>query len=130
MLPTRAGSRHFRGHSRPRRAVEVRYRPVDAAGEERTAMTTNIGNAGAFIVTEERLAVGTRLEVRLELPQRGPTTVRAEVIRHSGEHEETRGLGLRFTDLSGDTLMALDEYFAALADPDEGEAGDGLDDPA
>ena len=90
-------------------------------GGELSAHTKNIGVGGAFIVTAQPAKVGSFVRLVVDVPadQPGggmPIEVRAEVrwvvAEASPAHEA--GMGVRFTGLDVDQLLALNEYFASL----------------
>jgi uncharacterized protein (TIGR02266 family) len=121
---------YFRGKPRPGRRVEVRYRHADEASDasEHLAFTKNIGVGGAFILTPDPPPPGTALHVALNVPNaRHPIEVKAEVRWIvDGKHDEPErehGMGVKFSGLDVDQLLALNDYFASLTstvDHDEG----------
>lgn len=113
---------HFRGKPRPGRRVEVSYRVIDASGQlgdEVVAYTKNIGIGGAFILCHAPAPPGTALKLVLKVPQaRNALEVEAEVRWIiDGKHDEPareHGMGVKFSGLDVDQLLALNEYFASL----------------
>jgi uncharacterized protein (TIGR02266 family) len=111
---------YFRGKPRPGRRVEVQYRTKDDEGAgEHLAFTKNIGVGGAFILTPDPLPPGTELRIALNVPSaRHPIEVMAEVRWIiDGKHDEPErehGMGVKFSGLDVDQLLALNEYFASL----------------
>jgi uncharacterized protein (TIGR02266 family) len=112
---------HFRGKPRPGRRVEVRYRVIDEGelSAEQRAYTKNIGVGGAFILTTDPAPPGTVLHIALVVPQAPrPIEVRADVRWIvDGKHDEPpreHGMGVKFSGLDVDQLLALNEYFASL----------------
>jgi uncharacterized protein (TIGR02266 family) len=113
--------RHFRGNARAGRRVELTYRALDpaavASGRTVRAVTRNIGVGGAFIATAEPEAVGTRLEVELEIPTSDQKIPLQAEVRWVVEPEDDRhdaGMGVRFLDVDVETLVRMSEYFASL----------------
>jgi uncharacterized protein (TIGR02266 family) len=115
-----ASSRHYRGKPRPGRRVEVRYRVVDAheEGPEQHAFTRNIGIGGAFIVTADPAPSGSKLRVQVGVPPSGRTvTVKAEVRWIAdGDDDPEHGMGVKFSGLAVEDVVALNEYFASLTE--------------
>jgi uncharacterized protein (TIGR02266 family) len=116
---------HFRGKPRPGRRVEVRYRIEPPGGgasgdpPEHFAFTKNIGIGGAFILTADPLPPGAHLHLDLIVPHaRNPIEVKAEVRWIvDGKHDEPErehGMGVKFSGLDVDQLLALNDYFATL----------------
>lgn len=112
---------HFRGKARPGRRVEVRYRMFDHGqlSDEQRAYTKNIGVGGAFIITPEPPPPGSTLQILVQVPAAPrPIEVKAEVRWIvDGQHDEDEhehGMGVKFSGLDVDQLMALNEYFASL----------------
>jgi uncharacterized protein (TIGR02266 family) len=113
---------HFRGKPRPGRRVEVHYRLIEKgqpATNELLAFTKNIGVGGAFILTPDPAPPGAMLEIVVRVPAaQRPIEVTAEVRwivdgKHN-EPEREHGMGVKFSGLDVDQLLALNEYFAAL----------------
>lgn len=121
--PKAVGERrsNFRGRSRPGRRVDVAYHRVDggvtAQGTQRaSAVTSNIGIGGAFLLTETPEEVGTRLEISLQVPDHtGEILVEGEVrwLRLSDD-DSSGGMGLRFGTLDVSALLVLRNYFSGL----------------
>jgi uncharacterized protein (TIGR02266 family) len=117
-MADRAGRGHFRGSPRPGRRVEVTYSIVAGNGEEsksHTAFTQNIGVGGAFIVTDEPAAPGSKLRVMVQIPPNKKMDLRAEVrwIADS-QRDGVHGMGVKFHDLDVGQLLELNEYFTSL----------------
>jgi uncharacterized protein (TIGR02266 family) len=86
---------------------------------ELRAYTKNIGVGGAFILTTDPAPPGTTLHIALVVPQAPrPIEVRADVRWIiDGKHDEPpreHGMGVKFSGLDVDQLLALNEYFASL----------------
>jgi uncharacterized protein (TIGR02266 family) len=112
---------HFRGKARPGRRVEVRYRLFEHGqlSDEQRAYTKNIGVGGAFIITPDPPPPGAALQVLVQVPAAPrPIEVRAEVRwivdGQDDDDEQEHGMGVKFSGLEVDQLMALNEYFASL----------------
>jgi uncharacterized protein (TIGR02266 family) len=116
---------HFRGKPRPGRSVAVSYRAA-ASGDGSSApmlaaVTRNLGAGGAFVLCDEPLPAGTRVELVLHLPRPArDIDVMAEVRWRvtAAEDRDGAGMGLQFVDLAVDDLLALKEYFASLTGTD------------
>lgn len=124
----REGMRHFRGKPRPGRRVELGYRVVEAneLGPEQRAHTSNIGIGGAFVVTEDPAPPGTRLELALGMPGGRTVQVRGEVRWIAdGDDDAVHGMGVKFSGLAAEDVMALNEYFGGLASTATAEHDDG-----
>jgi hypothetical protein len=113
---SRAAKGHFRGKPRPGRRVEVSY--AKEGTTPTLGFTKNIGVGGAFILTSQPSAPGTRLNVVLKVPSGPAIEVDAEVRwiidGKRGEPEAEQGMGVKFSGLRVEQLMALNEYFASL----------------
>jgi hypothetical protein len=87
--------------------------------EERSCLTTTLGEGGLYVQTLLPPPVGTRLEVEFELPAFGTVKVTGEV-RHSLENTYgslPAGFGVQFLDLTeADREKILD--FVNLEDND------------
>jgi uncharacterized protein (TIGR02266 family) len=109
---------HFRNKPRPGRRVAVQYAEKD--GPTQSAFTKNIGVGGAFILTTDPHPPGTRLSVNLKVPNAPAIDVEAEVRWIiDGKHDEPErehGMGVKFSGLRVEQLMALNEYFASLTE--------------
>ena len=114
------GPRHFRGKPRPGRRVEVRWRVLTEheEGPEQTAVTRNIGIGGAFIITADPAPAGTRLRVSFEVPPSARTVaVKAEVRWISdGDDDPQHGMGVKFSGLAVEDVVALNDYFATITE--------------
>lgn len=80
----------------------------------------DVGVGGAFVATYRSLPVGTPLEVVVDLPGLdAAVTVRAEVrwLAEPGRLPAgcDAGMGLAFSPLDADSLLAVSEYLAGLA---------------
>jgi hypothetical protein len=107
---------HYRGKPRTGRRVAVRYRAGDHPDEE-TAVTKNIGIGGAFVLCTPPAPPGTRLLLVFELAGGGALEVAGEVRwtidgRH-GEAADEHGMGIKFSGLDVEQLIALNEFLAA-----------------
>lgn len=85
--------------------------------ESVAATTRDIGVGGAFIATDQPCAVGSSLDVDIDVPgQTRPISLRAEVrwiAEASGER--AGGMGVKFAALDVDALLALSDFFAQIA---------------
>ena len=122
---SRDKTNHFRGKPRPGRSVSVTYRAAaadDSEGIPRVeAVTRNLGAGGAFVLCDDPLPVGARVELILHLPRPArdidvTAEVRWRVTPSDGVHDA--GMGLQFVDLAVDDLLALQDYFASLTGMD------------
>ncbi len=119
MAEKRERRNHFRGKPRPGRRVEVTYRVVDDAGEEsepHRAFTRNIGVGGAFIVTEDPPAAGSRLLLSIHVPTSDKRIELRGEVRWiaDGELDAVHGMGVKFHGLDVPQLLELNEYFTSL----------------
>jgi uncharacterized protein (TIGR02266 family) len=99
--------------------VAVRYQVIGPDGETgpaEPARTRNIGVGGAFVESADPHPVGTRLRLSIDLPPSGRTVMVSGEVRWlcDGDTDPVHGMGVRFTGLSVEDLVALNEYFAAL----------------
>jgi uncharacterized protein (TIGR02266 family) len=91
--------------------------PVEVATEKGAfkAACKNIGAGGVFVATDQLPQVGTRLAIKLQLPQQDrPISVGAEVrwTRSGGTTAAdplAPGMGLRFVNLPVGALIAIHE---------------------
>ena len=104
---------HFRARPRVRTEVSVRLRS-DAAGlQDLVARTKDLGSGGAFVRCDAPVALGTRVQLRIEAPGEEPAIeVQAEVVWCSPAGAAEPGLGVRFVDPPAAALRRI----AALAD--------------
>lgn len=84
------------------------------------AYTNDVGVGGAYIATERPAAVGSRLAVEIEVPgPGGPITLDAEVrwVANADRLLAGRepGMGVKFSALDVDALLALSDFFASLS---------------
>jgi hypothetical protein len=89
--------------------LQVSYSRVDAQGRSspaRVASTKNIGVGGAFLVTNEALATGLRLRVRLDA---SVPDIEAEV-RWIAQPPHEPGVGVKFLPLTPTELLALASF--------------------
>jgi uncharacterized protein (TIGR02266 family) len=116
---------HFRGKPRPGRSVAVTYRAAARADDEGVprveAVTRNLGAGGAFVLCDDPLPIGARVELIVHLPRPArdidvTAEVRWRVTASDGAHDA--GMGLQFMDIAVDDLLALKEYFASLTGMD------------
>jgi hypothetical protein len=111
---------HFRGKPRNGRRIAVRYRVLEHGqlSDEQRAVTKNIGIGGAFILTTDPEPPGAALQMVLEVGMSKPIEVRADVRWIvDGKHDEPdgeHGMGVKFSSLDVEQLLALNEYFASL----------------
>jgi uncharacterized protein (TIGR02266 family) len=122
---TRDKISHFRGKPRPGRTVAVTYRAAATTDDEGVprveAVTRNLGAGGAFVLCDDPLPIGARVELILHLPRPArdidvAAEVRWRVTASDGTHDA--GMGLQFVDIAVDDLLALKEYFASLTGTD------------
>ena len=100
--------------------MTVRFRLEGApVAETIAAHTHDIGVGGAYIATERPAAVGSRLDLEIDVP--GPTSaisLSAEVrwVTNADRLLAGRepGMGVKFSALDVDALLALSDFFASL----------------
>ncbi len=83
-------------------------------GELRRCWMTNLSRGGLFVATDQILAIGTQLTLRIGVgPGGDEIEVPAEVVSHNlGPDFRTRpGMGMRFLDLSPDVTKKLDDLY-------------------
>lgn len=101
--------------------MTVRFRPEGAPPTDAiVAHTHDIGVGGAYIATERPAAVGSRLDVEIEVPgPASPIALSAEVrwVANADRLLAGRepGMGVKFAALDVDALLALSDFFASLA---------------
>jgi len=112
---------HFRGRSQAGRRIDVVFRRTDgantAAGLPQVAtVTANIGVGGAFVLSEHPEAVGTALEVCIQVPgQTNELILDADVRWVCGSSpSQAGGMGLQFEALEVAALLLLRDYFSSL----------------
>lgn len=81
-----------------------------------TGTTENISEGGIFIATEERLALGTPVELAFSLPSGEEIRARGEVRwqRESAGHL-AGGMGVGFEELSEDAYMTISQFLESRA---------------
>jgi len=83
--------------------------------ELRSSLMTNLSRGGVFIATERPPAIGSSLELRIDVAETGERIdVPAEVVTvNVGPHfaQALRGMGLRFRPTSEDMQRKLDELY-------------------
>ena len=117
--------RYFRGKARPGRRVDLYYRlSAEPEAKRTSAVTSNIGVGGAFILTQDLPELGSELSIDIDVPTADELIkVNAEVRWTSGEGNDC-GMGVKFLNLDVESLLKLSEYFASLTGA-EPEPGDG-----
>ena len=116
------GGHHYRGHPRPRRSVEVRYRLLpplvtpSRAAPPRTARTGNLSVGGAYVITADPPAVGSQLELELDLADGRSLKVVGEVRWCSEAGLGEPGMGIKFDRLATDDRLNLEAFLASLVD--------------
>ena len=83
------------------------------------AHTHDIGVGGAYIATDRPAAVGTRLELEIEVPgPASPIALAAEVrwVANADRLIAGReaGMGVKFAALDVEALLSLSDFFASL----------------
>jgi uncharacterized protein (TIGR02266 family) len=95
---------------------------VDIVSEHNfyAGLSLNISEGGLFVATHVEYKVGTRLEIRLLLPEdEEPTAIMTEVrwVRpHNADADGSPGMGLRFVDVPAPILEKISK-FAQNRDP-------------
>jgi hypothetical protein len=111
---------HFRGKSRAGRRVQVRYRILEHGelSEEQRAVTKNVGIGGAFVLTTDPAPPGAVVQLTLEVPTHKPIEIHGDVRwivdGLNDEPAAEHGMGIKFSSLGVEQLLALNEYFASL----------------
>jgi uncharacterized protein (TIGR02266 family) len=101
--------------------VTVKFRPEGSSDSDAiVAHTHDIGVGGAYIATERPAAVGSWLDVEIDVPGPGsPISLQAEVrwVANADRLLAGRepGMGVKFAALDVDALLALSDFFASLA---------------
>lgn len=110
--------RRFETHPRrqlPRKRFEVSI-DLHSRSNFYTGITENISEGGVFIATEERLPLGTRVDLAFALP--GGEEIRTHgVVRWVREPSGNLagGLGLGFEELSEEAYLAIREFLESRA---------------
>lgn len=83
---------------------------IDADGSD--TFMSNLGQGGCFIRTEHPLTVGSPLGLSIELGSKGSPVTARGIVRWVRETSEAkpRGMGIQFTDIAPDDLIALKQY--------------------
>ena len=102
------------------------------AGENQPVSIANISEGSAFISCGNPLPVGAKFQLVIEIPDRQPMTVKAEVIWSNAHLPEAkvlkRGMGIRIIGADTDDLLFISQTIKnhpAVGDPG---AGNSLDD--
>ena len=77
-------------------------------GRELTVATENISLGGAYVKTDEKVPLGT--PIQLTFPHRGQTVVVVATVAHRGRG----GLGLSFAEVSEQSRFAIGELISAF----------------
>lgn len=89
---------------------------VKAKGKGRSffGTTENLSEGGMFLVAEQLIDVGDKVEVRFFLPgSKQEIIANAEVLRVDKEsYQRAYGYGIRFTDITEDCLKRIREFVA------------------
>jgi uncharacterized protein (TIGR02266 family) len=101
--------------------VSVKFRTTGEPDSDFVlAHTHDIGVGGAYIATERPAAVGSVLDLEIEVP--GPTSpiaLNAEVrwVANADRMLAGRepGMGVKFASLDVEALLSLSDFFASLA---------------
>ena len=108
---------HFRSSPRPQIKCEVILRSTKGPlSKPIECNTQDIGTGGLFAVASEGYEVGERVEVVLYAPSAWePLVVNAEVrwVKRL-EGAEPVGMGIGFTDLTGEQFSALEDLVRSL----------------
>jgi len=77
--------------------------------------TENLSEGGMFLVAEQLIDVGEKVEVRFFLPgDKNEIIALAEVLRVDKEsYQKAYGYGIRFTDITEDCLRRIREFIAS-----------------
>ena len=100
--------------------MTVRFRPQSAPPNDSVvAHTHDVGVGGAYIATDRPAAVGSLLDLEIEVPgPGGPIALSAEVrwVANADRMLAGRepGMGVKFAALDVDALLALSDFFASL----------------
>jgi len=85
---------------------------VASAAAAVSGQTINISKSGRFIAVEPRPAIGSVIDIELELPDhRLLLHAKGTVVRHSADGE-TSGVGVHFSDVSYEAQELLDALLA------------------
>jgi PilZ domain-containing protein len=109
------------GTFRSVRSTDARFRAL-ATGDVPTGphiavRTTKLGAGGAFLIMEDPLPVGTRLQLELLLPKPARPIVTICEVRSVSDAEaeggkDPRGVGVKFEPLSEDDLRVLGDFLS------------------
>jgi uncharacterized protein (TIGR02266 family) len=78
-----------------------------------TGFSSDISEGGIFIATVNILALGSEVELSLQLPKGGKIAVRGKVrwIREpEADQRSVPGMGIQFSDLTAESRMAIDTF--------------------
>ncbi len=101
--------------------MAVKFRPEGAPPSDAIeAHTHDIGVGGAYIATDRPAAVGSRLDLEIEVPgPASPIALAAEVrwVANADRLIAGRepGMGVKFAALDVEALLSLSDFFASLA---------------
>jgi Tfp pilus assembly protein PilZ len=98
-----------------------------ADGENLAVNVANISRGSAFVSCANPLPVGDTFQLTIDIPERQPIKVKAEVIWSNGHLPESkvvkRGMGIRLVGADTDDIQFLDSTIKnhpALSDPGAG----------
>ncbi len=107
-------AREKRTHPRKPVNILIKYEVVNQFFED---YIKNISLGGIFVETREPLPVHTRLKVRFSLPDMRVPIETTGVVVHSFrpgrvDAPHASGMGIRFSDLTGESRKRLEDYIA------------------
>jgi uncharacterized protein (TIGR02266 family) len=99
----------------------VKFRPEGApASDAVVAHTHDIGVGGAYIATDRPAAVGSRLDLEIEVGGASSSLALTAEVRWVANADRLLagrepGMGVKFGALDVEALVALSDFFASLA---------------
>jgi hypothetical protein len=109
LVPSEADSR--RKHKR----IHGPFDGIRVGALETPVQLYDLGRGGCFINSIHQQRPGIKLVLKLDLPQEGWITVRAETLDQRGE----LGFAVRFVDVSEDAAARLDRALLAMEQRDQ-----------
>jgi uncharacterized protein (TIGR02266 family) len=97
--------------------VDVRLRTVyhdEIDAEESDSLMSNLSLGGCFIRSSRVLPQGSTIHVKFKIPETEAVVQAVATVRWAQDSgpEESRGMGVQFTDISGEALLALKQFIA------------------
>lgn len=104
-------------HNRQFERVDVKLRTLyhdEIDADESDSLMSNLSQGGCYIRTPRVLPSGSTIHVKFKIPGLDITVEAVGAVRwaNDGGPEADRGMGVQFTEISAEDLLALKQYIA------------------